>query len=188
MRPILIKQRDSMGNFASTSMWCLGFLLLDCLCAVSAENWTEFRGPGGQGLACTEGLPILWSETKNVVWKTSLPGKGYSSPVIYGNQVWMTTAHSMPVSKEEKARRLKGNTNSQPLVVVGNLSMRAICVEKSSGKLLHEIELMTEENPQPVNVLNSFASPTPVIEEGRLYCHFGTNGTSVLVSVNSASV
>jgi len=85
------------------------------------------------------------------------------------------------VTPEERKKRLEGNTTGDPtLVVVGQLSLRALCVDLASGKLLHDIELMSEDQPDPIHSLNSFASPTPVIERGRLYCHFGTNGTACL--------
>ncbi|HEX5102890.1 MAG TPA: PQQ-binding-like beta-propeller repeat protein, partial [Pirellulaceae bacterium] len=149
------------------------------LIAAEAE-WPQFRGPGGQGHAVAERLPTTWSETENVAWKCPLPGKGWSSPVIAGNQIWMTTAVESPISDEEKARRLKETTNTQPLVVSGSLSLRALCVDRTSGKLLHDVELLVEPRPQPTHAMNSFASPTPVIEDGKLYCHFGAYGTACL--------
>jgi len=147
----------------------------------ACAQWPQFRGPEGQGHTTAKGLPLSWSETENIVWKTPLVGKGWSSPVIEGNQIWMTAAIESPVTPEERKKRLEGNTTGDPtLVVVGQLSLRALCVDLASGKLLHDIELMSEDQPDPIHSLNSFASPTPVIERGRLYCHFGTNGTACL--------
>lgn len=150
--------------------------------AVAAEHpeWPQFRGPAGQGHASAEQLPTSWSETENVVWKCELPGKGWSSPVIAGNEIWLTTAIDTPISEEEKAERLKGTTNSQPLLVSGKLSLRAQCVDRATGKLLHDVELLVEPKPQGTHATNSFASPTPVIEAGKLYCHFGAYGTGCL--------
>ncbi len=144
-------------------------------------QWPQFRGPGGQGHAAAVGLPDQWSEDQNIAWKAPLPGRGWSSPVIAGNEIWLTTAVETPVSEAEKAERLKANTgNNQPLTVSGQLSLRALCVDRSTGRLLHDVELLTQERPQPTHDMNSFASPTPVLEDGRLYCHFGTHGTACL--------
>ncbi|HXT31170.1 MAG TPA: PQQ-binding-like beta-propeller repeat protein, partial [Vicinamibacterales bacterium] len=61
----------------------------------ATEDWPQFRGPGGQGHSTEQGLPIEWSETKNVAWKTAVPGRGWSSPVVAGGRVWLTTATSV---------------------------------------------------------------------------------------------
>ena len=121
-----------------------------------AENWPQFRGPDGQGHATTTNLPTSWSETENVTWKVPLPGEGWSSPVVWGEQIWLTTA------------------------LEGGKSLRALCVDRTSGKLVHNVEVFKIDEPESVNAKNSYASPTPVIEEGRVYVHFGTNGTACL--------
>jgi outer membrane protein assembly factor BamB len=100
--------------------------------------------------------------------------------VIAGNEIWLTTAVDSPVSEAEKAERIKGSTNNQPVVVSGKLSLRAVCVDRRRGALLHDVELMVEPRPQATHATNSFASPTPVLEEGKLYCHFGAYGTACL--------
>ena len=73
---------------------------------VAAEDWTQFRGPTGQGIADAKNLPTSWSETENVTWKTPLPGKGYSSPIILGDQIWLTTAFETEDTEENKKKRL----------------------------------------------------------------------------------
>ena len=123
---------------------------------------------------------LLGATHESIVWKAPLPGRGWSSPVIAGEKIWLTTAVESPVSEEEKAERIKGTTNSQPLVVSGKLSLRAVCVDRRSGKIVADVELLTEDRPQPTHAMNSFASPTPVLAAGRLYCHFGTHGTACL--------
>lgn len=155
--------------------------------AAAKPEWPQFRGPAGDGISTAKDIPTTWSETENVAWKTPLPGKGHSSPVIGVDQIWMTAALDEPITAEERARRLKSNTGDQPLQVSGRLIMRALCVERSTGKLIHDIELMTDAEPQPTHAMNSYASPTPVLEEGRLYCHFGTHGTAC-VDTNSGKV
>ena len=149
--------------------------------AVAADaEWPQFRGPGGQGHATAIGLPSTWDEHTNIVWKADLPGRGWSSPVIAGEKIWLTTAVETPITEEEKAERLKGNTGNQPLTVSGKLSLRAVCVDRRSGQIAADVELLTEDRPQPTHAMNSFASPTPVLDGGKLYCHFGTHGTACL--------
>ena len=63
-----------------------------CLAAYGGDNWPQFRGPEGTGHSDARGLPLNWSETNNVVWKTPIHDRGWSSPVIYGDQIWLTTA------------------------------------------------------------------------------------------------
>ena len=147
---------------------------------LSAAEWPEWRGPGAQGHAPGTGLPTSWSETKNVAWKAELPGRAWSSPVIEGKQIWMTTAIETPASKEDTARRLKANTGDQALTLLAKVELRALCVDRDTGKLTQNILLLSLNEPQWVHALNSYASGTPVIEDGKLYCHFGALGNACL--------
>lgn len=122
-------------------------------------------------------MPTEWSETQGIVWKTATPGRGWSSPVIWGRQLWITTAIEKPASKEETERRLAANTGDQPVTVLDSVSLRAVCLDHDTGKIQYDIEVLNVREPQWVHQLNSYASPSPVIEDGRLYCHFGTFGT-----------
>ena len=158
-------------RWAAAFLFCFGPI-------VAASDWPQWRGPEGQGHAHTTGLPLHWSETNNVTWKTPIPGRGWSSPVIESNQIWLTTAFETPAKPEDAERRLKADTGKQPLTVLEEVRLHAICVDKASGRLLHNIELLRVKEPQWVHQLNSYASPTPVIEGGRLYCHFGAFGTA----------
>ena len=135
----------------------LAFLMAAAPASLPAAdaNWPEFRGPRGDGIT-TSKLPTTWSETNNVKWKTAIHGKGWSSPVVWGKQVWMTTA-------PEDGRELF-----------------AICVDKETGKVVRNQKLFDVEKPQFVHKFNSHASPTPAIEEGRVYITFGAPGTACL--------
>ncbi len=144
----------------------------------AADDWPQWRGADGQGHSGSRGLPVEWSEEKNVTWKTPLPGRGWSSPVIGAGQVWMTAARETAASDEEVEERLKENTGGQPLTLLDEATFHAICVDAASGELLHDIELFSIDDPQWVHRFNSYASPTPVVEAGRVYCHFGTFGTA----------
>ena len=155
--------------------------------SLHATNWPEWRGADGQGHAEGKGYPQTWSDTMNVAWRAPVPGRGWSSPVIWGNQIWMTTAIEVTTPPDKAKARLKGNTGDQPLSVLDEAQLHAVCVDRTSGRVLHDIELHREREPQAVHQLNSYASPTPTIEEGRLYCHFGTYGT-FCVDTTSAKV
>lgn len=145
-----------------------------------AAEWPQWRGPDGQGHVAGTGYPLTWSETANVAWKVELPGRGHSSPVIDGDQIWLTTAVEAPISEERKKQKLAANTGGQPLVLVGALSLRAVCVDRKTGHILHDVELLTDEDPDWTHQINTFASPSPVIEDGKLYCAFGTHGSACL--------
>lgn len=151
--------------------------------SVEAVEWPEWRGPGGQGHATgawAKGLPEHWSETNHVAWKTPIPGRGWSSPVIDGRRIWLTTAVETPAKAEDVQRRLKANTGDQPLTLVDRVEYRAIGVDARTGKIDRDILLFDEREPQWVHQLNSYASPTPVLEQGRMYAHFGASGTVCL--------
>ncbi|HLW64802.1 MAG TPA: PQQ-binding-like beta-propeller repeat protein [Gemmataceae bacterium] len=140
------------------------FLILFLLAlrpALAGDNWPQFRGPTGDGIADTKGLPITWSENENIRWKTPIHDKGWSSPVIWGDQIWLTTA------------RADGH------------AFYVLCVDRKSGKIIHDIKLFDVPNPAFCIEKNSYASPTPVVEEGRVYLHFGAYGTFCLDSATA---
>lgn len=157
----------------------LSVLLLSGM-SVAANEWPQFRGPGGQGHAASTNLPLRWSETENVAWKTDLPGEGHSSPVIAGNQIWLTTAIAEVLTKEEQAARMKSLKNSRSLKVAGALTLKAVLINRESGKIEQQVSLFEVAEPEPKHSLNSYASPTPVIAGDHVYFHFGTYGTACL--------
>jgi outer membrane protein assembly factor BamB len=145
-----------------------------------AGAWPEFRGPGGMGHAEVKNIPAEFGENKNVRWKTEIPGRGWSSPVIEGDQIWMTTAFETEASEADKVERLKANTGRMPVTVLSEVTLHAVCVDKTSGKILHNIRLLTVVNPQWVHQMNSYASPTPILQDGTLFAHFGVYGSACL--------
>ena len=161
------------------------FLTLILAFTVHAD-WKQWRGPTGQGHA-NANLPTEWSETKNVKWRTPIPGKGWSSPVIEGNQIWLTAAHETLASEAVKKERLKKDPSFKDHVLLSLVRLHAVCVDKRTGKLLHDLEILRKKDPQWVHKLNSYASPSPVIEDGKLYCHFGAYGT-ICVDIKTAKV
>jgi outer membrane protein assembly factor BamB len=134
----------------------LGLASLSAISLPAADNWPQFRGPDGDGHSDAKGLPVTWSETQNVKWKTPIHDKGWSSPVIWGDQIWLTTATE---------------DGSQLFV---------LALDKNTGKLLRDVKLFDAEQPILWKGYNSYASPTPVIEEGRVYVTFGRAGTACL--------
>lgn len=141
---------------------------------VLAGDWPQFRGPTGDGIATTTNLPVTWSPTQNVAWRASVPGRGRSSPVVLGDRIWLTTAleTNLRTFAEGPDRMQQAER-----VVIG-----AVCLDRATGKQLYYMDLFPMDKPSPVNLLNSYATPTPVAEPGRLYCDFGTFGTACLDS------
>ena len=137
---------------------CILLLITVASCVVieANEQWSQFRGHYGNGIIKSTSAPINWSENTNIDWKTPIHDRGWSSPVIWNDQIWMTTA-----TKD------------------GN-KMYAICVNKLSGKIEHDIHVFDVKSPQAITNENTYASPTPVVEEGRVYVHFGTYGTACI--------
>jgi outer membrane protein assembly factor BamB len=124
--------------------------------AAAGENWPQFRGPRADGVTAETGLPVTWSETEHVAWKTAIHGRGWSSPVIWEDQIWMTTA-------PEDGKQLY-----------------AVCVDRETGRIVHDKLVFEIAEPQFCYPLNSYASPTPFIEAGRVWVHFGVHGTACL--------
>jgi outer membrane protein assembly factor BamB len=121
-------------------------------------DWPEFRGPRGDGRADAPGdVPVRWSETENVKWKTAIPHRGWSTPVVSEGRVWLTTA--TPDGRE----------------------MFAVAVDAATGRVLHLLKLFQNEAPEPLgNPVNCYASPSPAAAPGRVYIHFGSYGTACL--------
>ncbi|MEI6646275.1 MAG: PQQ-binding-like beta-propeller repeat protein [bacterium] len=119
-----------------------------------------FRGPQGNGAVTDSRLPLRWSETENVRWKIVIPNTGWSTPVIQDGQIWLTSATE------------------------NGTDFFAYCVDVISGKILFEKQLFHCDTAEPLgNSVNGYASPSPVIEKGRVYVHFGSYGTACLDTV-----
>ncbi len=141
---------------------------LSAVAAAHAGDWPQFRGPTGQGHAPGEAVPLTWSETENVAWKTPVPGRGWSSPVIADGLVWLTTA----VTDRD----------------AGTTSLRLLAYDVSSGDAAMDVEVFGVDATTLLNQKNSFASPTPVIDADgeRIYVHFGTRGTAAVAAGGEA--
>ncbi len=156
--------------------------------AMGDDEWPQFRGPDGQGHAESADIPVRWSETENVRWKTAVPGEGHSSPVISGNQVWLTTAIARPLSEDEEKARLAKLKDANGLKLAGALSLQAIQIDRETGEIQRQITLFEVDEPEPKHTMNSYASPTPVIAGDQVYFHFGTYGTACVDRTTGAIV
>lgn len=137
-------------------------LLLSPLSLVMANDWPQFRGPTADGHARIDRLVTQWSASKNVQWKQAIPGSGWSSPVIVAGKVYLTTAVPVEGSKD--------------------LSLRTLCLDAKDGKTLWSTEVFVQDGAKAPRIhgKNSHASPTPIVANGRLYVHFGHQGTACL--------
>ena len=124
--------------------------------ATLQAQWPQHRGPDGTGIASSTRLPLTWSETTNVRWKTPIHGRAWSSPIVLGSQIWVTTA--TPDGKE----------------------LSALAVNADDGRVVHDLKLFHVAQPQFAHPFNSYASPSPVGEPGRVYVTFGSPGTAAL--------
>lgn len=133
-------------------------LMVMTILSVTPTEWSQFRGPNSDGHALGPATPTEWSETKNVSWKTSVPGLGWSSPVVSGGKVFLTTA----VSQGE------------------GLSLRAMAFDAKSGKLVWDREVRSLDKAPAIHAKNSHASPTPIVRNDEVFVHFGAQGMARL--------
>lgn len=156
--PSLKSYLSSFRNVLVVTVFGAGF-------SIANADWPDFRGPSGdghvsaKGVKTSIGLPWQWSETNNIKWKTPIPHKGWSTPVILGGQVWLTTA--TPQGHD----------------------YFAIGVDLETGKVLHQENVFHTDTPEPHGngaSMNSYATSSSVIEPGRVYVHFGSPGTACL--------
>jgi len=132
--------------------------------AEAGDAWPQMRGPTAQGYATATGLPVHWSESEHIAWKTALPGEGWSSPVVSGDAIWVTTA------------------------LDDGRSLHAIKVDLGSGKILLDVEVFTNDVVPPKHDRNSYASPSPVLDGERVYVHFGSMGTACLATSDGKKI
>jgi outer membrane protein assembly factor BamB len=129
-----------------------------CVLSLQAQEWPQFRGPTGQGIADGSGVPVEWDAAKNVAWKAAVPGRGWSSPVVAHGRIWLTSA-----------------------VTAGrDVSLRLLSFDAESGRPAQNVEVFRKRGGELLNAKNSHASPTPIVDAGRVYVHFGSEGTAAL--------
>lgn len=136
-----------------------------CSVQVSSQekNWTHFRGTNMNGMAENEDIPLKWDDSV-IKWKTSIHDKGYSSPVVYKDQIWVTTGKS------------------------DGKEVYAVCLDFQTGKIIYDIKIFTPDAVERRNSVNTYATPTPCIEKGFVYVHYGSMGTACINTVNGTIV
>jgi outer membrane protein assembly factor BamB len=120
-----------------------------------AENWPQFRGPTGQGLSGEKNLPTRWSATENIAWKTAIEGDGWSSPIVFGDRVFVTAT------------------------TAGGSKCHVIAIDRKSGNIVWNKEVLTQETRRK-EAKNSYATPTPVTDGERIFAVFGGGGIVAL--------
>jgi len=166
-----------MTRFLLVALLAVGFFRT----SIAGDVWPQFRGPTGQGEATDAQLPLKWSEDEGVRWKTPLPGRGWSSPVIADGRIWLTAAEEQQADDAQLAdlaKAVQENPVKKDLVAYGAVALSAIELDLETGELLRQVKLFEPQAPPPIHGLNTFASPTPVLADGKVYCHFGTFGTA----------
>jgi outer membrane protein assembly factor BamB len=142
----------------------LAAIILFAVPAVSQQvSWTRFRGNNGSGLAETENIPLKWDESA-IKWKKVIHDKGHSSPVVFDNQIWLTTA------KDD------------------GKELYAVCLDFKTGDIIYDIKVFTPDDTEEKHQLNTFATPTPCIEKGFVYVHYGNAGTACINTANGRIV
>ena len=153
----------------------------------SGEDWSQFRGPDGSGKATAAGTPVTFSKA-NTSWQTLIPGIGWSSPVISDGRIWLTTAETTQATEEQITEKTRGVQFAQSKTVAGSVKLRAVCVDAESGKIIHNVLLREVSDPELINPLNSYASPTAAIQGRHVVCHFGSYGTWCLDNRTSEEI
>lgn len=138
---------------------CRSLLVAVCVAIIAAqlnaENWPRFRGPTGQGISSETNLPTEWTAKENIAWKTAIPGEGLSSPIVFDDRIFVTSA-----TDEGK-------------------SCHVICVDRKSGEILWDKEVLTQV-PKHKREDNSYATPTPVTDGKHVYAVFSSGGIAAL--------
>ncbi|MEO8270344.1 MAG: PQQ-binding-like beta-propeller repeat protein [Aureliella sp.] len=169
------------SDSAHTARVVLAALLTILMLAdyTQAEDWWQFRGPNS-GHSVVQGLPLEWdSFFREPKWKTLIPGKGWSSPVVVGDRVWLTSAEQVALQNSAVGDKLAELPfGAYDLVTDASVKLFAIELNAQTGELMRRIDLFERQAPDPIHAMNSYASPTPATDGERLYCHFGALGTA----------
>ncbi|MDZ4850735.1 MAG: PQQ-binding-like beta-propeller repeat protein [Pirellulaceae bacterium] len=144
-----------------------------------ADNWGHWRGATGNGVAVNAQPPTEWSSSKNIKWKVEVPGRGSSSPIIWNDRVFVTTAvptvasSAIPgkASRGGSPRVKSGDSGSLP-----NLAFKVLCFNRQDGKLIWEQTAITATPHQETHSTNGFASQSPCTDGEHVYAHFGSRG------------
>lgn len=171
-------------NFFARAFFRILVVALCCatLCA-RAEDWLQFRGTVGDGESRVVDLPSAWSATDHVVWRCEVPGEGWSSPVVVGNRIYLSSAIPLK-SKSESSKtgssKAGSGDSAESNATDSDRELALLIVDARAGKPLKRVKLFTEvaEKSPKIHSKNSHASPTPLVVGDRIYVHFGHQGTA----------
>jgi outer membrane protein assembly factor BamB len=148
--------------------------------AEPVARWPQWRGPGGQGVSAETGLPLEWSATENVRWKTPIPGRGHSSPIVWGQRIFLTTAVEGDVVPGAKAvaHVIDGKEFVHPDGVGADRrqTLKVLALDRGDGRILWERTAWEGTPYDTRHKKGSFASPTPVTDGRLVYAYFGSEG------------
>ena len=151
------------------------------ICALTlVDNWPQWRGPRGQGVSDEKNLPLEWSPTKNIKWKTPVPGRGHSSPIVWGNRLFLTT--SIEGAEIPGAAAVKHVINNQVVKLPDTTgaershTLKLICVDVDTGKILWERTVHEGRMYDDRQKSNTYASSTPATDGSHVYAFFGSEG------------
>lgn len=153
-----------------------GLLLSACLpwASRAAENWPQFKGEGASGVSDSENLPISWSATENIAWKTEIPGVGWSSPIVWSDRVFLTTVVEKGDATPPKKGLYFGGERLTPPTT--EHEWKVLCLSLSTGEILWDRTVHQGTPSWACHIKNSYASETPVTDGERVYSYFGNLG------------
>ncbi len=147
-------------------------------CILSTASFAEVNWPCFRGLSCgiaeDQALPVSWSATENVAWKVDIPGRGWSSPVVWGDKVFLTTVASEGAVEDAKKGLYFGGNRDKTSADAHHWMV--YCIDFDSGKILWQKEVHTGKPAQPIHIKNTYASETPITDGKRVYFYFGNVG------------
>jgi len=153
---------------------CLASFITAAGLTIAQDNWPQFRGAQSLGTSNNSQLPDHWSATENVEWKTDLPGRGWSSPITWGDKIFLTTCVSLGEEKEAKKGLYFGGEQKDP--PKDEHQWKVFCLDLNTGKILWERLAHQGVPVTTIHIKNSYASETPVTDGERLYAYFGNVG------------
>jgi outer membrane protein assembly factor BamB len=166
-----------MKHGRTTGMRCLALLLCSAALFAADDDWPRWRGPNDDGMARGD-APLEWSEEKNIAWRAAIPGRGHSSPVIWGGKLFLTTA--VPVGEAPPAAAAQGGGRGPGGGAGAGREYKfvVLCLDRHTGKVLWERVAKTATPHEGYHHrYGSFASNSPVTDGKHLYAHFGSRGT-----------